>query len=1063
MWCVVNWPLLLGSWKDRYCDSVTIISLNKKLTNKVKKHQGISTMTVDTHIHQTTNMMYWLHGSSRTLRFAASIVLITFNMLILSPVVHAVQDNPIQPTESTNPEADLSTAFEQIINQLDALKQARQDDQDTTAILAKLQELADKVAGLDVAVMDNFNKLEEELKTKQLPPVILQRHTDMVTHYKVQRDAWLEQLESETGTGFFVGLIRTAKDWMGVAPVTEKVISPLNPKDPKQFKRKQQPFDPNEVSDRSLKPNPTNMPKVNKDEFTQAGLHSTPYTKLAALGDFTFDNLAGASDPVYLAASDEITLSQAIKDKAAELLFDPIKIHHFVRNNIEWVPSWGAIQNADLTLSAQRGNAMDISSLTIALLRASQIPSRYVHGTIDVPRDRFLNWAGGFTDINAAMTFAASAGIPVTPVIGNGQVSKVRIEHVWVEAAVDYFPSRGAKNRDADAWVQFDPSYKQYEFLEGVDAVAVSGVDPEQLTQSFLNSGTINESEGWVTGFDATILTEAQTQTQQMLQSHIMTNIPSPLVQDIIGSRKTIIDEYPVLPSSLPNRIVVEGVLYDKLPSKLQQTIGWAFERDVLGEVVDAVIFPMALVNNEKIILSFKSATDDDEAVLQSFLPTGEVTDISQLPNSISSHLINVVPELKVNGMVVKTGNPMRLGEELNLITLVKFAHQPQSARDYQVIAGSLLILNSISQSVSPEKLMMLRKKLEVSRQILETNNVSQFDTLTGENTFGDIFQVGSLAYYGQMLTLTRISGVQNQSNFHLAAGIGTVGYEPAVNYFFGFPRSISHGGVAFDIPYIQVSAHVNSDQEKLRQFNLQVGGITSILEHTIIEQMFNSDPANPPDAISAAKALQKAAAGGQRIYQITQSNMSSALPNIHHDIDTMNEIIASVNTGKLVMTHTDAVSIPGWTGAGYVIIDPETNVGAWKISGGTNGGFLGFVLGLLFVIAIFFISTPILLAIAIGGIIAASLILTFTLSPLEAANFAVARFLTILLTFILFSIIFAASIFIGISVVIAAIILAALAALIAIVRLILSLDTRWLRNEKNIQYALQKRSCFIT
>jgi transglutaminase-like putative cysteine protease len=58
--------------------------------------------------------------------------------------------------------------------------------------------------------------------------------------------------------------------------------------------------------------------------------------------------------------------------------YDPVKIHHWVRNHIEWIPTWGAVQNAELTLSAQRGNAMDIASLTLALLRASGIPSRYV-------------------------------------------------------------------------------------------------------------------------------------------------------------------------------------------------------------------------------------------------------------------------------------------------------------------------------------------------------------------------------------------------------------------------------------------------------------------------------------------------------------------------------------------------------------------------------------------------------------------------------------------------------------------------------------------------------------
>ena len=906
-------------------------------------------MTVATYIQQPTNLMYWLRNSSRTLRFAASIVLITFNMLILSPTLHAIQDNPIQLSESTNPEADLSTAFEQIIAQLDVLKEARKNDQDTTVILANLKDLSNKVASLDVAVMDNFHKLEVDLIAKQLPAVLLQRHTDMVMHYQAQRDAWLERLESETGTGFFVGLLRSTKDWMGITPVTEKVISPLSPKDPRQFKRKQQPFNPNEMSNRSLKPNKDNVPKVNKDEFTQAGLHSTPYTKLAALGDFTFDQLAGASDPVYLAESDEITLSQVIKDKAAELNFDPIKIHHFVRNNIEWVPSWGAIQNADLTLSAQRGNAMDISSLTIALLRASQIPSRYVHGTIDVPRDRFLNWAGGFTDINAAMTFAASAGIPVTPVVSSGQVSKVRIEHVWVEAAIDYFPSRGAKNRDADAWVQFDPSYKQYEYLERVDAVAVSGINAETLIQSFIDSGNINETEGSTINLDPSIIAQAHFQAQQMLEEYITNNISMPLVEDVIGGRKTITKEYPILPSSLPNRIVIEGARYDKLPSSLQQTIGWAFERDILGEVIGAVTFPMATVNNEKITLSFKPATELDEQALAMLLPEGEITSINQLPD-VPSHLVSVIPELKVNGVVKKVGAPMRMGEELDFITVVKLPQRTQPVRAYKVVAGSFLSVNAIAQSVSSEKLTSLLASIEQTRLLIERNDPLEISRLTREQVIGDIFYAGSLGYYAQLIATSEVSGLEKGAYFHLAAGIGTVGFEPNVDYFFGIPRSVKAGGAALDIPYIQVSQAQDGNNEKLKQFNLIVGRLASGLEHSVPEQMFNINPSNLSGAISTVKALRIANSLGQRIYEITQANMDLALPNIHHDIDTMNEIRASLNAGKIVLTHTDAVSLSGWTGAGYAILDPETNVGAWKISGGTNGGFyaLGYIINTL-------------------------------------------------------------------------------------------------------------------
>ncbi len=68
---------------------------------------------------------------------------------------------------------------------------------------------------------------------------------------------------------------------------------------------------------------------------------------------------------------------------------------------------------------------------------------------------------------------------------------------------------------------------------------------------------------------------------------------------------------------------------------------------------------------------------------------------------------------------------------------------------------------------------------------------------------------------------------------------------------------------------------------------------------------------------------------------------LAEVLPNIHHDGDIMSEIQASLDAGKEVITHTDEISVPGWTGAGYIIFDPVVGDGAYKISGGGNGGWL--------------------------------------------------------------------------------------------------------------------------
>jgi hypothetical protein len=136
-------------------------------------------------------------------------------------------------------------------------------------------------------------------------------------------------------------------------------------------------------------------------------------------------------------------------------------------------------------------------------------------------------------------------------------------------------------------------------------------------------------------------------------------------------------------------------------------------------------------------------------------------------------------------------------------------------------------------------------------------------------------------------------------------------------------------------------------------------------------------------------KALQIAGAEGQRIYQISQANMDTALPNIHHD--GKDDIEAALQAGMTVITHTGSVHVSGWMGAGYIILDSEDNTGAYKISGGMNGGLayvkdVGFNLGILLGISIFFLGVGVTIGgagvpamAAFFGIIASTIMILYT------------------------------------------------------------------------------------
>jgi hypothetical protein len=116
-----------------------------------------------------------------------------------------------------------------------------------------------------------------------------------------------------------------------------------------------------------------------------------------------------------------------------------------------------------------------------------------------------------------------------------------------------------------------------------------------------------------------------------------------------------------------------------------------------------------------------------------------------------------------------------------------------------------------------------------------------------------------------------------------------------------------------------------------------------SAMEHLVPEMMFSTEE-NPAHGISAVKALQLAAAEGQKIWTITQTNLNTALAAINLPSDIETDIRNSVNAGMEVTAHEAAVDFYGSSQVGYIVIDPETGAGGYLIGGGENGGGTLFV-----------------------------------------------------------------------------------------------------------------------
>jgi hypothetical protein len=884
------------------------------------------------------------------MKSVAALVIVTFLGLTLEPLAIAA-NAPIQAAPVAKPlpvasppsnEERLGLTIETIedrLNKLDTQLTQKKPAQQEKSELKVLRQTLDIQ---DTQALEDFSKIEKHLQDKNLPKVIRDRHTAMVKTYKADMATLKTNLDA----------MDQAKD------DTERKVKAKQAKDhlkAKHAKKAHPSFDPNDLPSKSFEPDLKNKPKQKKADYHRAGLVSNPTVKLAALGDFTFDKLPGASDPAYRAETTEVTLTPFIKAKALELNYDPVKIYQWVRNNVEWLPTWGATQDADVTLGSQRGNALDIASLLIALYRASGLPARYVYGSIELPADQFNNWAGGFDNVAAAMTYASMGGVPLTSITSGGKIASVQLEHVWVEAAIDFQPSRGAVNRAADSWVQLDASFKQYQDLQGLDVAAIAGIVPTALAQSYTSSGTINEAEGWVSGLNPAVLQDAQTQAQTKLQQYITTNLPNATVGDVIGGRKIITTPSTVLPASLPYRTPVIGARYATLPSGLQHAMTFSFGTDPIGEPINPVTFPWARLNNHKVTLSFKPATPADEQALASFLPPGPITDPSQLPSSIPSYLVSVIPEIAVDGQVMGQGNAMRLGENLNFTYGIQRVNGlGNHTYTYPVVAGSYLSVAVAGGSVSPVVLQNLKTRLTQTQTSLQSRDTSLIGTLNREDILGDIFFAGTLGYFGEYLALSHVASLSKKARHNLPVAYGTLGYEPNVNTLFGLPLAIKPGGIGVNVRLTWANQSLDGSSTKWRDLNMQSGMLSSSLENGVPEQMF-STPTQPVQGVSAVKALQLASNQGQRIYRITQANQAQILPNLHLDGLAMSEISQGLAAGREVIAHTDRISIPGWSGEGYIIYDPITAAGAYKITGGSNGAFLVFVGALVLVVGLFF------------------------------------------------------------------------------------------------------------
>jgi RHS repeat-associated protein len=645
--------------------------------------------------------------------------------------------------------------------------------------------------------------------------------------------------------------------------------------------------------------------------------------------------LPEAVQPGDLAEQGEVVLTPAVRALAAQLGNNPVAIYNWVRNNIAYAPGFGAMQDADATLLARRGNATDTASLLIALNRAAGIPARYVYGTIEVPLAKMQNWLG-VDSAAAAQALLAQAGIPHRAVAQAGQVGALQLEHVWVEAYVDYSPSRGGVNKTPGAWVPLDASFKQMDSKAGLDlANAVSLNESGLLSQ--VRQGAVCTPD-YAQNLNLQNLQAGYTDYKARLNSYLGQQGADLTVGDVLGKRNIAARNYSILLGSLPYAKVAQGAIVNALPDNLR----WQFRLQLFADAAQqaanapAVSYSgsLAAVANKRLTLSFVPASQADADVLASYMPKphadGSPIQPNELPLEVPGYLVRVKAEIRADGDLVASGGSFVLGSEL-VGDIASF--DPSSGNwdesAFGAHAGDYHAVAVDAQGVSAGHLATVKARLNATQAKLAGG---QSAGLTRDDVSGDLLYHAALAYFA---TVDANAGVFQRAARVVEQRLPSYGRAVAQaqpEMVMGIVNKVRFPGVALDIDRLDSAVAQNSGGLAPSAYIQQANERNAAYGHLVLAKLFTSAQV-PGQAASPVKALNAAASAGGKVFAVTAANAATVLPQVDIAASAAADIQNTVTAGSRALVAQGPVNIGNWNGHGLVMEDAN-GAGSYRLHG---------------------------------------------------------------------------------------------------------------------------------
>jgi hypothetical protein len=833
------------------------------------------------------------------LRLIAAVTVVAFSWYCIEPWNYLAWaqtapkkgDRPVAPTAAKPQSAsgqfeDSLRATQQLIENLD---QDVSSGKDITLQLEALKGHQQTIEGADSSIRAEFASTEAFLKEKNLPKEILKRQEETVQRYQKAYNRFVHDIEEIHR----LEAVRKAAAQENDPTAWKRAQAELKEK----LKSLREQLKETSPTERRLNPPTESVPNRTRELKTPK---ADKLSFLKPITDFLFPSAYAAEPPPTpedLAETVDAPLTQEIRDLAAELDNNAVKIYEFVRNGFRFEAYRGSMKGASQTLREKAGNDVDLASLLIALYRAAGIGAHYVQGTVEIPIDRAKAWVGIDDPLMVGSLFM-SQGIPTTLMYSGAQVEAIRIDHIWVEAYVPFLNGRGALTGPGDTWVQMDPSFKTH-----------------TISQTLTLSGAPFFDQA---GYLSTIRTESPFDFYKTaLQGFLDTNAPG-YVPGALSRNMEINPEFlGILVGQPPYTVLSISSTYSEVPDTLRQTFTLTIQDPITAETELTYTAAMPSVIGKRLTLSYAPATAADAVTIAAY---GTLYDTPP-------YLIHLVPQVKLEGQVVAQGQSIGSGQDQQMRFTFNdgfFTEQVENT----IIAGEYYAIALNGQNVTREEAFDRSQRLA---QINETINLA--DPTTLDDRLGELLYLSALTYHQNL-----DAGIREIAPLHQVADVRDVAemmyfLTVQVDDLFGVPKTITPVGITGDLDRdTHLVIPVDGDLGRIKPFILLEGTQSSYLEHKVTEGIYNTE------AISAVKAIQLAHDQIVPVHTVTKQNVASLLPVLQLSSDLETEISNAANAGMEITVPERNLVVQDWSGVGYIVLNPANGEGAYRISGGLNG-----------------------------------------------------------------------------------------------------------------------------